>query len=84
MPFHKLAESKAYRHSFEFIVSSVGGFFHFFLKMALNKTSNRHSLVSKYICENLYCPLRGVSELMDGWGCAILGLELVPKNLIFT
>ena len=26
----------------------------------------------------------GVSELMDGRGCAILALELVPKNLIFT
>ena len=25
---------------------------------------------------------RGVSELMDGRGCAILALELVPKNLI--
>ena len=28
--------------------------------------------------------LRGVSESMDGWGCAILALEVVPKNLIFT
>ena len=28
--------------------------------------------------------LGGVSESMDGWGCAILALELVPKNLIFT
>ena len=26
----------------------------------------------------------GVSELMDRRGCAILALELVPKNLIFT
>ena len=26
----------------------------------------------------------GVSESMDGWGCAILALELVPKNLIFA
>ena len=26
----------------------------------------------------------GVSELVDGWGCAILALEMVPKNLIFT
>ena len=26
----------------------------------------------------------GVSELMDGWGCAILALEVVPKNLIFA
>ena len=26
----------------------------------------------------------GVSVSMDGWGCAILALELVPKNLIFT
>ena len=26
----------------------------------------------------------GVSELMDGRGCAILALELVPKNLIFA
>ena len=25
-----------------------------------------------------------VSESMDGWGCAILALELVPKNLIFA
>ena len=24
------------------------------------------------------------SELMDGWVCAILALEVVPKNLIFT
>ena len=24
----------------------------------------------------------GVSESMDRWGCAILALELVPKNLI--
>ena len=29
-------------------------------------------------------PPGGVSELMDGWGCAILALEVVPKNLIFT
>ena len=27
---------------------------------------------------------RGVSELTDRWGCAILALEVVPKNLIFT
>ena len=26
----------------------------------------------------------GVSESMDGWGCAILALEVIPKNLIFT
>ena len=26
----------------------------------------------------------GVSESMDGRGCAILALEVVPKNLIFT
>ena len=26
----------------------------------------------------------GVSKLMDRWACAILALELVPKNLIFT
>ena len=26
----------------------------------------------------------GVSELVDGWGCAILALEVVPKNLIFA
>ena len=26
----------------------------------------------------------GVSELMDRRGCAILALEVVPKNLIFT
>ena len=26
----------------------------------------------------------GVSESMEGWGCAILALELVPKNLIFA
>ena len=26
----------------------------------------------------------GGSESMDGQGCAILALELVPKNLIFT
>ena len=26
----------------------------------------------------------GVSELMDGQGCAILALEVVPKNLIFA
>ena len=26
----------------------------------------------------------GGSESMDGWGCAILALELVPKNLTFT
>ena len=26
----------------------------------------------------------GVSESMDGQGCAILALEVVPKNLIFT
>ena len=26
----------------------------------------------------------GVSELMDGQRCAILALELVPKNLIFA
>ena len=26
----------------------------------------------------------GVSESMDRWGCAILVLEVVPKNLIFT
>ena len=26
----------------------------------------------------------GVSESMDGRGCAILALELVPKNLIFS
>ena len=25
-----------------------------------------------------------VSESMDRWGCAILVLEVVPKNLIFT
>ena len=28
--------------------------------------------------------LMGVSESMDGWGCAILALELVPQNLIFA
>ena len=28
--------------------------------------------------------LGGVSELMDGWGCAILALEEVHKNLIFA
>ena len=27
---------------------------------------------------------RGVSESMDRRGCAILALEVVPKNLIFT
>ena len=27
---------------------------------------------------------RGVSELMDGRGCAILALKVVPKNLIFA
>ena len=26
----------------------------------------------------------GLSESMDGWGCAILALEVVPKNLIFA
>ena len=26
----------------------------------------------------------GVSESMDGRGCAILALKVVPKNLIFT
>ena len=26
----------------------------------------------------------GVSESMDRWGCAILALEVVPKNLIFA
>ena len=26
----------------------------------------------------------GGSESMDGWECAILALELVPKNLIFA
>ena len=26
----------------------------------------------------------GVSESMDGWMCAILALEFVPKNVIFT
>ena len=26
----------------------------------------------------------GVSELMDRQGCAILALDLVPKNLILT
>ena len=26
----------------------------------------------------------GVSELTDRQGCAILALEVVPKNLIFT
>ena len=26
----------------------------------------------------------GVSESMDGQGCAILALEVIPKNLIFT
>ena len=26
----------------------------------------------------------GASELTDGWGCAILALEVVPKNLIFA
>ena len=26
----------------------------------------------------------GVSESMDGQGCAILALEVVPKNLIFA
>ena len=30
-----------------------------------------------------YC-LWGVCESMDGRGCAILALEVVPKNLIFT
>ena len=25
-----------------------------------------------------------VSELMDGWGCAILPLEMVSKTLIFA
>ena len=28
--------------------------------------------------------LRGVSESIDRQGCAILALEVVPKNLIFT
>ena len=26
----------------------------------------------------------GVSESMDAWGCAILALEVVSKNLIFA
>ena len=26
----------------------------------------------------------GVNESTDRWGCAILALEVVPKNLIFT
>ena len=26
----------------------------------------------------------GGSESMDGWGCAILALEVVTKNLIFA
>ena len=26
----------------------------------------------------------GVNELMDGWVCAILALEVVTKNLIFA
>ena len=26
----------------------------------------------------------GVSESMDGQGCAILALEVVPKNIIFA
>ena len=33
---------------------------------------------------SIYNISQGVSELMDGRGCAILALELVPKNLIFT
>ena len=28
--------------------------------------------------------LRGISESMDGQGCAILALEVAPKNLIFA
>ena len=26
----------------------------------------------------------GLSESMDEWGCAILALQVVPKNLIFA
>ena len=45
----------------------------------------------KTICKTIYKDYvqdtdgsRGVSESMDGRGCAILAPELVPKNLIFA
>ena len=47
--------------------------------------NNRHLLKSKtWITLFLTRGGGGVSESMDGRGCAILALELVPKNLIFT
>ena len=36
-----------------------------------------------FTCEILGGGGGGGSESMDGWGCAILALELVPKNMIF-
>ena len=35
------------------------------------------------ILESVMLGGEGVSESMDGQGCAILALEVVPKNLIF-
>ena len=67
MPFHKLTESKAYRHSLEFIVGNVGKFFYVFLTMPLNKMNNRQTLVSKHLCENLYTILKTMHE----WGVEI-------------
>ena len=45
------------------------------------KTENR---VTKTIKIKIEVILGGVSESMDRRGCAILALEVVPKNLIFA
>ena len=45
------------------------------------KDSESNGFISSY---NLGGGGGVVSESMDGWGCAILALEVIPKNLIFA
>ena len=50
--------------------------------------SNQTNPCKPSLCDNMLLVLgistRGVSELMDRRGCAILALEVIPKNLIFA
>ena len=50
------------------------------------KLDKNETIESRFLVFAVYKSLGGggVSKSMDGWGCAILALQLVPKNLIFA
>ena len=55
-----------------------------YLGLILDKNLTWESHIKELNKKLINYTLTGVSESTDGRGCAILALEVVPKNLIFT